>query len=213
MARVKRRVRRPAAGRHADTDRRAAVGAGAARGRGSAARARSDGRATASTRGRFDVGVISDTHGLVRPEALAALRGVRLILHAGDVCTPDVLTVLEGVAPVLAVRGNNDRAGWARALPRTRDVDLGGARVHLLHDLHDLAVDPAAAGYAAVITGHSHRPRLERRDGVLYLNPGSAGPRRFTLPVSLARVSVGSGALRARIVELISSPTVRRGAA
>ncbi len=157
------------------------------------------------------VGVISDTHGLVRPEALAALRGVRLILHAGDVCAADVLATLREIAPVLAVRGNNDRGDWARALPTSRDVDLGGARVHLLHDLHALTVDPAREGYAAVITGHSHRPKIERRDGVLYLNPGSAGPRRFTLPVSLARLSVVRKALRARIVELaVSPPSPRR---
>jgi putative phosphoesterase len=150
--------------------------------------------------------VISDTHGLVRPEALAALRGVTLIVHAGDVGGPEVLEELERVAPVVAVRGNNDRGAWARRLPLTQDVEVGGTRIHLLHDLHDLRGDPARTGYAAVIAGHSHRPRLERRDGVLYLNPGSAGPRRFSLPIAVARLAVGPRGLRARIVELPISP-------
>src|SRR4051812_28791830 len=148
------------------------------------------------------VGVISDTHGLVRPEAVAALRGVALIIHAGDIGTPDVLDELGRIAPVVAVRGNNDRSAWAARLPLTRDVDLGAARVHVLHDVHELASDPLRAGYAAVIAGHSHRPCVERRDGVLYLNPGSAGPRRFSLPIAVARLTVTPKGLRARIIEL-----------
>ena len=148
------------------------------------------------------VGVISDTHGLVRPEAIAALRGVSLIIHAGDIGARDVLTELEGIAPVVAVRGNNDRGAWAARLPHARDVELGGARVHVLHDLHELTRDPPRAGWAAVIAGHSHKPSVERRDGVLYLNPGSAGPRRFSLPIALARLTVGRSGVRARIVEL-----------
>lgn len=173
-------------------------------------RAARSARATSARRNPCLVGVISDTHDLVRPEAVAALRRVELILHAGDICTPEALAALERIAPVVAVRGNNDRGSWARALPLARDVELRGARVHLLHDLHDLAVDAATEGYAAVITGHSHRPSAERRDGVLYLNPGSAGPRRFTLPVTLARLSIGANGLRARIVELVVSPTASR---
>ena len=161
------------------------------------------------------VGVISDTHGLVRPEALAALRGVALIVHAGDVGGPEVLDALAEIAPVVAVRGNNDRGAWARGLPVTRDLAVGATRIHLLHDLHELDGDPARAGYAAVIAGHSHRPRVERRDGVLYLNPGSAGPRRFSLPIAVARLTVGRAGLRARVVELTISPAARprRGAA
>ncbi len=152
------------------------------------------------------VGVISDTHGLVRPEAVAALRGVGMIIHAGDIGTPEVLAELARLAPVVAVRGNNDRGAWARRLPLTRDVELGGTCVHVLHDLHELTRDPARAGWAAVIAGHSHQPRVERRDGVLYLNPGSAGPRRFRLPIAVARLTVARGGLRARIVELPVSP-------
>jgi putative phosphoesterase len=161
------------------------------------------------------LGVISDTHGLVRPEALAALRGVALIVHAGDVGAPEVLDALAGVAPVVAVRGNNDRGAWARRLPSTRDLVVGASRIHLLHDLHEIHGDPARAGYAAVIAGHSHRPCVERRNGVLYLNPGSAGPRRFSLPIAVARLTVGRTGLRARIIELRVGPASRprRGAA
>lgn len=148
------------------------------------------------------IGVISDTHNLLRPEALAALAGSEIILHAGDVCRPEVLEELERVAPVVAVRGNNDRGSWTRALPLSRTLDIAGFRLHMIHDLKELAVDPRVEGYHAVLSGHSHQPRAQRRNGVLYLNPGSAGPRRFKLPVAVARLSVGKGGLRARIVEL-----------
>jgi uncharacterized protein len=148
------------------------------------------------------VGVISDTHGLLREEALTALRDSELILHAGDIGSPDVLRALEEIAPVFAVRGNNDRDEWARALPLTDVVEVGDRLVYLLHDIADLDIDPAAAGMAAVITGHSHKPLAETRDGVLYLNPGSAGPRRFRLPIAVARLTVGDGALDAEIVHL-----------
>src|SRR5467141_1295048 len=131
------------------------------------------------------IGVISDTHGLVRPEALRALAGADLIVHAGDVGAPEVLD---------AVRGNNDRGRWARALAETEVVERGGRAIYVLHDLHELDLDPRAAGFDAVITGHSHQPQIERRDGVLYLNPGSAGPRRFRLPVSVARLNVSARA-------------------
>lgn len=139
------------------------------------------------------VGVISDTHGLVRPAALAALAGSELVVHAGDVGSPEVLEALAAVAPVAAIRGNNDVGGWARALPETRVVEAGGARLFVLHALADLDRDAAAGGFAAVISGHSHRPSLERRDGVLFVNPGSAGPRRFRLPIAVARLTVGAG--------------------
>ena len=148
------------------------------------------------------IGVISDTHGLVRPEAVRALRGVDRIIHAGDVGDPSVLDVLRGLARLTAVRGNNDRGAWARALRETETVTVDGARIHVIHDLKELALDPVRAGVAVVIAGHSHRPMIEERDGVLFLNPGSAGPRRFTLPITVARLVVGARRPRARIIPL-----------
>jgi uncharacterized protein len=148
------------------------------------------------------VGVISDTHGLVRDEALAVLRGSDVILHAGDIGSPEVLTALQRIAPTEAVRGNNDRGEWGRSLPLTQVVEIGRHLVYLLHDIADLDIDPAAAGFAAVIYGHSHKPLIEEREGVLYLNPGSAGPRRFKLPVAVARIRVSEKGLRAELVEL-----------
>ena len=148
------------------------------------------------------VGVISDTHGLVRPEALEALVGVDAIVHAGDVGKPEVLETLATVAPTHAVRGNNDRGAWAEALPLTCAVELAGQVLYLVHELEHLDLDPAAAHFAAVITGHSHRSFREAREGVLYLNPGSAGPRRFKLPVSLARLQVGKTGVEGEIIEL-----------
>ena len=152
--------------------------------------------------GKTLVGVISDTHGLLRPEAVAALKGADLIIHAGDVGAPDVIDALRKLAPTFVVRGNVDKADWASALPATADVEVGGFLFHVLHDIAELDLDPAAVGYAAVVYGHSHQPSIETRDGVLFLNPGSAGPRRFRLPVSIARVSVSGGKLRSEIVEL-----------
>jgi putative phosphoesterase len=158
------------------------------------------------------VGVISDTHGLVRPEALAALRDVDAIVHAGDVGGPEVLDALRTLAPVTAVRGNNDRGAWADALSATAAVDVGDVCLWVLHDAHDLDLDPRAAGFAAVIAGHSHRPGCETRDGVLFLNPGSAGPRRFRLPVAVARLTVRGGDVHGRIVLLdIEAPKAAAG--
>jgi hypothetical protein len=148
------------------------------------------------------VGVISDTHGLVRPQALAALAGVDAIIHAGDVGAPEVLEALRRIAPVTAVRGNNDRAPWADALPETAVLDVGAAHLYVLHDRQELAIDPAAEGVRAVISGHSHRPRIETRDGVLFVNPGSAGPRRFSLPIATARLRIEGGAVTGAIVLL-----------
>jgi putative phosphoesterase len=148
------------------------------------------------------IGVISDTHGLVRPQALRALAGADLIVHAGDVGGPEVLDALRAVAPVVAVRGNNDRGPWAAALAETEVVETGGRSLYVLHDLKELDLDPRAAGFDAVIAGHSHQPRIERRDGVLYLNPGSAGPRRFRLPIAVAWLAVDSTRLDAEIVHL-----------
>jgi putative phosphoesterase len=149
-----------------------------------------------------EVGVVSDTHGLVRPQALAALKGADAILHAGDIGSPDVLTALEAIAPTFAVRGNNDRDAWGRALPLTEVVEFGAHLVYLLHDIADLDLDPAAAGFSAVIHGHSHKPSIEERDGVLYLNPGSAGPRRFKLPIAVARLRLNEHRLEAELIEL-----------
>lgn len=156
------------------------------------------------------IGVIADTHGLLRPQALAALRGVTRIIHAGDIGGPEILAGLGEIAPVIAVRGNNDVGAWATALPPTATVEIGGARIYVLHDRKLLDVDPVAAGYAAVIAGHSHQPLLERRNGVLHLNPGAAGPRRFRLPVSVAVLRVHAGGqVDAELVEL-RVPTARR---
>ena len=148
------------------------------------------------------IGVISDTHGLLRPEALRALRGSELILHAGDVGRPEVLAALEALAPLVAIRGNNDKGRWADALPETVLVEVGAVALYLVHDLAELDRDPGAAHFAAVISGHSHRPSRSIRAGVLYLNPGSAGPRRFRLPVAVARLSVRGSRLRSRLIEL-----------
>jgi putative phosphoesterase len=148
------------------------------------------------------LGVISDTHGLLRPEALDALRGSDMIIHAGDVGKPEVIDRLGEVAPTHVVRGNIDNGSWAAALPMTELVTLGKHRLFVLHDLSQLDVDPAAAGFAAVVFGHSHRPSIETRSGILFLNPGSAGPRRFKLPVTIARVKTSGQRLRADIVEL-----------
>jgi uncharacterized protein len=142
------------------------------------------------SRERFGLGVISDTHGLLRPEAVEALHGSDMIVHAGDVGSPDVLRELEKIAPVIAVRGNNDREPWAKDLPLTDVLELGGASIYVLHDVNELDLDPRAAGFSVVIAGHSHQPRSEERDGVLFFNPGSAGPRRFRLPISVGHIVV-----------------------
>jgi hypothetical protein len=148
------------------------------------------------------VGVISDTHGLVRPEALAALAGVERIVHAGDIGAPAVLDALTRIAPVSAVRGNNDRERWAAGIPETEVVEVGDVSLYVLHDLHELDLDPRAAGFAAVIAGHSHQPRQEERDGVLFFNPGSAGPRRFRLPISVGRLTIARGRVAGELVTL-----------
>jgi uncharacterized protein len=148
------------------------------------------------------IGVISDTHGLLRPEAMAFLRGADRILHAGDIGKPEILTQLAALAPVTAVRGNNDQGSWAQALAEVERITAGGVCIHLLHDLSQLALDPLAQGVSAVVTGHSHKPFIQIRDGILYLNPGSAGPRRFKLPITVADIRVANGRASARIVEL-----------
>ncbi|HEX7638161.1 MAG TPA: metallophosphoesterase family protein [Burkholderiaceae bacterium] len=151
------------------------------------------------------IGLISDTHGLLRPEALSLLRGSDFIVHAGDI-GERVLERLATIAPVTAVRGNNDRAEWAMRLPETETLQFGELRLHVLHDLAQLAIDPGAAGVDVVVAGHSHRPRVERRSGVLYVNPGSAGPVRFRLPVSVGLMQLRGREVDVRIVELESLP-------
>jgi len=148
------------------------------------------------------VGVISDTHGIVRPEAKNALKDSDLILHAGDVGTPDVLKQLRAIAPTIAVRGNVDRDAWAQSLPLTEIVEVGEVRIYVLHDLSDFDLDPRAAELAAVVSGHSHRPTAEVRGGVLFLNPGSAGPRRFSLPLTIAKLRVIGKSLSHEFIEL-----------
>lgn len=148
------------------------------------------------------VGLISDTHGLMRESALAALQGSDLIVHAGDVGTSAVLEALRGLAPVVAVRGNIDQGTWASALPATAIAEAGPARIYVLHDLHELDLDPAAAGFHLVVSGHSHKPGQTERSGVLYINPGSAGPRRFRLPLTLVRLEVGVKPWKVEFVDL-----------
>jgi len=148
------------------------------------------------------IGVISDTHSLLRPEAIAALRGSHRILHAGDIGDPGILDRLRELAPVTAVRGNVDRGPWAAALPETELVEIEGLSIYLIHDLGQLDLKPEAAGIRVVIYGHSHQPKIEEKNGVVFFNPGSAGPRRFRLPVSLGRLKIEKGTVRIEIVNL-----------
>jgi putative phosphoesterase len=159
------------------------------------------------------VGVISDTHGLLRPEAIRALQGSDVIIHAGDIGRADVIERLREVAPTFVVRGNNDTGPWARVLSVSEVVEVGELSFYVLHEVSRLDLEPAAAGFAAVVSGHSHRPSIQFRDGILYLNPGSAGPRRFTLPVTVARVDVSGRRMRPEIVALELSSARGRGRA
>jgi putative phosphoesterase len=148
------------------------------------------------------VGLISDTHGLLRPEALECLRGSDLLIHAGDIGEPEILDTLAGMAPLTVVRGNNDTQPWARRLPHSAVLRVAGASIYVIHDLAGLTVNPAQNGFQAVVAGHSHRPAAQCRDGVWFVNPGSAGPRRFRLPVSVGRLSVGGKEVFAQLIEL-----------
>lgn len=148
------------------------------------------------------IGVVSDTHGLLRSDAMTNLGGSELIVHAGDIGNHEILDELRHIAQVVAVRGNSDKAAWAKTLPKNEVVQIGGLHLYVLHDVQELDLDPVAAGFKAVIAGHSHRSSIRRKDGVLYLNPGSAGPRRFNLPVTLARLYIRNGNLDAEIVML-----------
>jgi len=151
------------------------------------------------------IGLISDTHGLLRKEALEALRGSELILHAGDVGEQEILGGLRKIAPVIAVRGNVDTEPWAQALPETAVAEAGAVLIHVLHDVNALDLNPAAAGFHVVVSGHSHKPGKTERNGVLYINPGSAGPRRFRLPVTLARLNLGRMPYEVEFVDLEES--------
>jgi putative phosphoesterase len=151
------------------------------------------------------IGLISDTHGLLREEALRALRGAELIVHAGDVGAPEILDALRALAPVVAVRGNVDREEWAQALPLTAVAEAGPVNIYVLHDLNQLDLDPLAACFQVVVSGHSHKMGSSERSGVLYVNPGSAGPRRFQLPITVARLDLGVTPWRLEFVDLEKS--------
>jgi putative phosphoesterase len=148
------------------------------------------------------IGLISDTHGLLRPEAVEALKGSDFIIHAGDIGSPQVLADLSQLAPVTAIRGNVDRGAWAYALPDNAVLQAGAAFIFVIHNLADLGLDPAAAGFQAVVSGHSHQPGWREKDGVLFVNPGSAGPRRFKLPISVGRLLVTETGITADLIEL-----------
>ena len=149
------------------------------------------------------IGVISDTHGLLRPEALDALRGADFILHAGDIGAPEVLERLRMIADLAAIKGNNDRDAWARGIPDTLEMKLEGVGIYMIHNVRDLEIDPAAAGYRVVVSGHSHMPSIREESGVIYLNPGSAGPRRFKLPVSSGMLVVDGERVEAQLQTLV----------
>jgi len=148
------------------------------------------------------IGIISDTHGLVRPQAIEALAGVDMILHAGDVGKQEVLDTLKDIAPVVAVRGNNDKGDWAQTLADWEVVEVGKVSIYMLHDVKEIDISPSGAGFHVVVSGHSHKPSIEEHRGVLYVNPGSAGQRRFKLPVSLAHLQISGEMVHANIIEL-----------
>jgi uncharacterized protein len=158
------------------------------------------------------IGLISDTHGLLRSEALAALQGSDFIVHAGDIGDASILVQLAAIAPVTAVRGNNDAGAWAARLPDTSELDAGGIHVLVIHDLATLAVDPKAARIDVIVSGHSHQPSVVQQDDVLFVNPGSAGPRRFRLPVSIGMLTISAGAVEAELIplDIAASPGRRR---
>ena len=156
------------------------------------------------TRRKKVIGVISDTHGLLRPEIAQAFKGVDLIIHAGDIGASEVIDQLGSIAPVVVVRGNNDKDRWAKAIPETEVVEISKLRIFILHDLKEIPLNPLDHRFDVVISGHSHRPLIEKRAGILFLNPGSAGPRRFKLPVTVARLSIDGSDAKAKIVDLFN---------
>jgi putative phosphoesterase len=161
-----------------------------------------EGRKSAMRNSCKCIGVISDTHGLLRPQVYQIFEGVDLIVHAGDIGKPEILSELRSIAPVIPVRGNNDTGSWARAIPERDTIQLNGLQVFVLHNLKELELNPSSAGFDVVISGHSHKPSIDRREGVLFLNPGSAGPRRFKLPISLARLIVEGASVRGELIAL-----------
>ena len=148
------------------------------------------------------IGLISDTHGLIRPEAIEALQGVDLVVHAGDIGKPEVLNALKAIGPLVAIKGNNDIGAWASILPDTRLVQTANMKLYVIHNVKELDCEPAAEGYAVVISGHSHKPSVLTRDGVLFVNPGSAGPRRFKLPVAVGKLFIQNQRVNAELIEL-----------
>jgi hypothetical protein len=148
------------------------------------------------------VGLISDTHGLIRPEALAALKQSEIVIHAGDIGKPEVLTSLRTIAPVIAIRGNNDRDAWAKSLPDVLNLQINGVKVHVIHNVNELQAAPVIEGFRVIVSGHSHNPGTVTRNGILFINPGSAGPRRFKLPIAVGQLCVNRGNVRAEIIEL-----------
>jgi putative phosphoesterase len=159
------------------------------------------------------IGLISDTHGLLRPQAIRNLAGSELIIHAGDIGAASILEELQKIAPVIAVRGNNDREAWAKVIPETQIVKIDGYNIYVLHNLRELKLDPKKSGFHAIISGHSHQPRIAHSGGILYVNPGSAGPRRFRLPIAVGILHATPNKLHARIIELkieINTKTRRR---
>jgi hypothetical protein len=155
-----------------------------------------------NSKNELRVGVISDTHGLLRSEARAFLVGCDYIIHGGDIGSRDILDALAALAPLVAVRGNNDRESWAEHLPETEMIRVGGVFAYIIHDLSRLDIEPRAAGVQVIVSGHSHKPCSEERDGIVYINPGSCGPKRFKLPVSIGELWVDGSHVRARTVEL-----------
>jgi uncharacterized protein len=155
-----------------------------------------------STRRELKVGLVSDTHGLLRPEARAFLIGCDHVVHAGDVGSPDILETLGAVAPLIAVRGNNDKGPWAKRLRHSELIRLGSLFAYVIHDLAELDIDPGAAGIRVIVSGHSHKPMIEERAGILYVNPGSCGPKRFKLPICVGELTVSGSAVKARIINL-----------
>jgi uncharacterized protein len=148
------------------------------------------------------IGLISDTHGLVRPQAIEALQGVDLIIHAGDIGKPEVLDALKAISPLVAIKGNNDIGAWAKPLPDTRLVQAADVKLFVIHNIKELNCDPAVEGYNVVISGHSHKPSIMTRDGVLFVNPGSAGPRRFKLPIAVGKLFIRNRKINTELIEL-----------
>jgi putative phosphoesterase len=148
------------------------------------------------------IGLVSDTHGWVRPEALAALKGSEVIIHAGDIGKAEVLDSFGSIAPVIAIKGNNDRDHWAKKVPDCLNLEINGIKIHVIHNVRDLEAHPAHDGIRIIVSGHSHKPGVVERDGVLFINPGSAGPQRFKLPIAVAKLRIERGRVRGEIIEL-----------